>query len=92
VPATWSPQGEFEGNEYEIHRAQYGWRDLRALGFTSIWRIANHLIALRSPRPVAVRGTLLRWAAMSLAPLSVADFVIGVRDRLSGRRQLPPAR
>jgi hypothetical protein len=89
VPASWYPQEPFQGNDLEVHRAHYRSGDLAAMGF-QVWRVANQLIALRSPRRLALRRTLLSWAAASVSPLWLTEWRVALRRRLAGAVRHPP--
>jgi hypothetical protein len=84
MPATWTPQEPFEGNELEVHRAYYGWRELRRMGF-QVWCGGGKLVALRASRPLALRRRLMSWAFDALAPLWLRDWKVAVRRRMLGR-------
>jgi hypothetical protein len=76
VPAREHYQAAFDGNEYEVHHAQYtNWRELRDLGFNQIWRIGGNWIALSSDQPVHLRARILRTAFSALLPLDVARVI-----------------
>lgn len=78
VPATWDPQDGGEHNPLETHRAQYEVRDFVGM---SVWRMADHLIALRAPEQLDLRPMFAKWAAATLAPRLTAAAV-KVRDIL----------
>ena len=78
VPATWKAQTASCGNPFETHQAQYRASDFERLGF-QLWRMADHLVALRAPVRLQLRGTFARWAAATLAP-HLTGVLVSARD------------
>lgn len=72
VPVEHAVQEPYDGNELQRHRAQYDVATLRQLGFTQIWRISGNLIALLSPRHIALKRNILKLSVASLLPLWIA--------------------
>jgi hypothetical protein len=89
VPATWDPQDGGEENAFQTHRAQYYDGDFTSRGW-QVWRMADHLICLRSEQHIDLRPVVARWCVALLAPQAITRTLVRLRDRVSGNSSLAP--